>query len=62
MSGSAFDRAWLVVMIAHHQGGVDMSRSYLTRGAGQAFAAVAQTQVEVGGHQIDQMRAPQATA
>ena len=57
MSGPAFDQAWLDVMITHHQGGVDMSRSYLTQNAGQALSGVAQNQVQVGTRQIGQMRA-----
>ena len=61
MSGPAFDRSWLAVMIAHHQGGVDMSRDYLARG-GQALAGIAQAQIEVGTQQISQMRALQLPA
>ena len=61
MSGPVFDRAWLVVMIAHHQGGVEMSRAYLAHG-GQAMAGVAQAQVEIGTAQIGQMRALQSPA
>ncbi len=57
LSGPAFDRAWLAVMITHHQGGIDMSDDYLARGTDQALATVAQTQIEVGGRQVDQMRA-----
>ncbi len=60
MSGPAFDQAWLAVMIAHHQGGVDMSRDYLARGADQGLGALAQTQVQVGGSQIAQMRTLQS--
>jgi uncharacterized protein (DUF305 family) len=60
MSGPAFDQAWLAVMIAHHQGGVDMSREYLARGSGQALSGVAQTQEQVGTAQIGRMRALQS--
>jgi uncharacterized protein (DUF305 family) len=49
-------------MITHHQGGVDMSRDYLAHGHGQALAGVAETQVEVGTRQIDQMEALQRPA
>jgi uncharacterized protein (DUF305 family) len=56
MSGPAFDQTWLVVMIAHRQGGVNMSRDYLSRVSDQALATLAQNQVEVGGTQIAQMR------
>jgi uncharacterized protein (DUF305 family) len=59
MAGPAFDQAWLAVMIAHHQGGVDMSRDYLARGSGQALSGVAQAQEQVGTAQIGQMRALQ---
>jgi uncharacterized protein (DUF305 family) len=60
LSGAAFDQAWLTVMIAHHQGGVDVSRDYLARGGTPALAGLAQTQVQVGSAQIDRMRALQA--
>ncbi|MDT7744474.1 MAG: hypothetical protein QOE59_3552 [Actinomycetota bacterium] len=60
MSGPAFDRAWLAAMIAHHQGGVDMSRDYLALGSGQALTGVAQAQEQVGTTQIGQMRALQS--
>ena len=62
MSGPRFDRAWLAVMIAHHQGGVDMSHDYLDTGADQALATVAETQVQVSSEQIGQMRTLQTRA
>ncbi|TCK22308.1 DUF305 domain-containing protein [Pseudonocardia endophytica] len=55
-SGPAFDRAFLTMMIAHHEGGVAMARTELASGANPQARALAQSIVDSQQREIAQMR------
>ncbi|WP_280486475.1 DUF305 domain-containing protein [Nocardia farcinica] len=54
--GAEFDRMWLTMMIAHHEGAVQMSRTELAQGADPAAKALAQQIIDGQQAEIDQMR------
>ncbi|MFT4085987.1 MAG: DUF305 domain-containing protein [Gordonia sp. (in: high G+C Gram-positive bacteria)] len=57
LSGDAFDREWLTMMIAHHEGAVDMAKTELADGKNPQMKAMAQSIVDSQQKEIDEMRA-----
>lgn len=57
LSGDAFDRMWLQMMIEHHQGAVAMSREVLGNGTNPPVSAMAQSIIDGQRAQIDRMQA-----
>ncbi|MFC7447133.1 DUF305 domain-containing protein [Rhodococcus daqingensis] len=55
-SGADFDRAWLEMMIAHHQGAVDSSSAILTDGQSEQVKELAQKIIAGQEAEIDQMK------
>jgi uncharacterized protein (DUF305 family) len=54
--GSAFDRMWLEMMIRHHQGAVDVSRTELAQGANPESRKLAQSIIDSQSAEIAEMR------
>jgi uncharacterized protein (DUF305 family) len=54
--GDAFDRQWLSMMIAHHEGAVEMARTELADGADTEAKALARRIVDSQQAEIDEMR------
>jgi uncharacterized protein (DUF305 family) len=54
--GPAFDRAWLDMMVKHHQGALDMAKTELAGGADPAAKALAQRIVDAQQAEIAEMR------
>lgn len=54
--GSEFDRMWLQMMISHHQGAVDMSRTELAKGNSTDAKALAQKIIDGQQAEITEMR------
>ncbi len=57
MIGVNFDRMWIRMMIAHHQGAIDMSKAELTSGQYTGAKALAQSIITSQTTQITQLRA-----
>ncbi|MFD4180023.1 DUF305 domain-containing protein [Rhodococcus sp. NPDC058514] len=55
-SGADFDRAWLEMMIAHHQGAVDSSSAILSDGQSEQVQELAQKIIAGQEAEIDQMK------
>jgi uncharacterized protein (DUF305 family) len=55
-SGAAFDQLWLTLMIAHHQGAIDMAKTELSDGADGDVKALAKRIVTAQEAEIRQMR------
>ncbi|MBL1075949.1 DUF305 domain-containing protein [Nocardia sp. 2] len=55
MSGTAFDKMWLQMMIEHHRGAVTMAQTELTSGVNPDSKAMAQAIVSGQQAEIDQM-------
>ncbi|MFF1486619.1 DUF305 domain-containing protein [Streptomyces sp. NPDC058319] len=56
LSGDAFDRAFLRMMIGHHEGAVAMARTEQTEGADRAAVALAKSVTTSQSAEIDRMR------
>jgi uncharacterized protein (DUF305 family) len=55
-NGDEFDRMWLRMMIAHHQGAIDMARTELAQGASADAKALAQRIIDGQQAEITEMR------
>lgn len=55
-SGAAFDKMWLTMMIAHHQGAITMSQQELAQGENAQVKAVAQAIIDGQTQEIAQMK------
>jgi uncharacterized protein (DUF305 family) len=60
-SGPDADRIFLELMIAHHQGGVDMAKAILDRSTNALVTPLAQNVVRVQQSEIEYMRSLLAT-
>lgn len=56
-SGTAFDRMWLTMMIAHHEGAVTMSQQELSQGENGEVKALAQDIITAQAKEITEMKA-----
>ncbi|MYR62584.1 DUF305 domain-containing protein, partial [Streptomyces sp. SID625] len=56
LSGDAFDRAFLRMMIGHHEGAVAMARTEQTEGADRAALALAKSVTTSQSAEIGRMR------
>lgn len=56
LTGPAFDKAWLEMMIAHHQGAVDMARTELAQGQNPDAKRLAQSIIDGQEAEIGQMK------
>jgi len=56
LSGSAFDKMWLQMMIEHHQGAITMSKTELEQGKDAATKALAESIIEGQQKEITQMQ------
>jgi uncharacterized protein (DUF305 family) len=56
MSGTAFDRAFLTGMVAHHRGAVEMAETELRDGANAEAKRLAQSIIDSQNAEIDEMR------
>ena len=54
--GTEFDRMWLDMMIKHHQGAIDMSRTELAKGGNADAKALAQRIIDAQQSEITEMR------
>jgi uncharacterized protein (DUF305 family) len=54
-SGAAFDRQWVTMMIAHHQGAVTMARAELAKGQASDATALARSIISSQTAQIQQL-------
>ncbi|MGW7535426.1 DUF305 domain-containing protein [Amycolatopsis sp. NPDC054798] len=54
--GAEFDRAWLGMMIKHHQGAVEMAKTELAQGADAGAKALAQRIIDAQQAEIAEMR------
>ena len=54
-SGADFDRMWLQMMIAHHQGGVEMAEAVLARSDHPQVRALAEGMVQLQQKELDYM-------
>jgi uncharacterized protein (DUF305 family) len=55
--GPEFDRMWLTMMIAHHEGAVQMAGTELAEGADSDAKALAQQIIDAQQAEIQQMQA-----
>ncbi|WP_459546513.1 DUF305 domain-containing protein [Nocardia sp. X0981] len=55
--GAEFDRMWLTMMVAHHEGAVQMARTELAEGTDPAARALAQQIIDSQQGEIQQMNA-----
>lgn len=55
--GAEFDRMWLTMMIAHHEGAVQMARTELAEGADPAARTLAQRIADTQQAEVQQMNA-----
>lgn len=55
LSGEAFDREWITMMIAHHRGAVDMSRAELADGENPEMRGLAQEIIDSQQAEITEM-------
>lgn len=53
---SSFERMWLRMMIAHHEGAIEMSRTELDEGSYGPALELARSIVDAQSHEIDEMR------
>ena len=56
LSGAEFDRQWLTMMIAHHQGAVTMAEKEIADGSNADAVAMARTIVETQNAEISRMQ------
>lgn len=56
LSGSAFDRMWLQMMIEHHQGAVEMANTELAQGKNEETKKLARSIVDAQQKEIAQMQ------
>ncbi|MDG3015350.1 DUF305 domain-containing protein [Speluncibacter jeojiensis] len=56
LTGPAFDKAWLEMMIEHHQGAVDMARTELAQGQNPDAKKLAQSIIDGQEAEIGQMK------
>ena len=56
MSGIAFDRMFLQMMIVHHQGAIDMSQTELPQGSNPAARQLAQRIISTQHAEIHEMQ------
>jgi uncharacterized protein (DUF305 family) len=56
MTGTAFDRMFLQMMIVHHQGAIDMSQTELTQGSNPATRQLAQKIINAQQAEITEMQ------
>ena len=57
LKDAAFDKEWLTMMIAHHEGAVTMAQDVQKNGSHAATATLAAAIIEVQRREIDQMKA-----
>ncbi|MFM9377108.1 DUF305 domain-containing protein [Gordonia sp. VNK21] len=57
LSGQAFDREWITMMIEHHEGAVDMAKTELADGENAEMRELAQSIVSAQQGEIDEMKA-----
>ncbi|OLR95059.1 DUF305 domain-containing protein [Actinokineospora bangkokensis] len=56
-TGAAFDKQWLTLMTAHHEGAIDMAKTELKDGQNPDAKALARTITTTQQSEIDEMRA-----
>ncbi|GAC58914.1 hypothetical protein GOHSU_59_00070 [Gordonia hirsuta DSM 44140 = NBRC 16056] len=56
LSGEAFDREWITMMIAHHEGAVSMARTELAQGQNPQMRTLAQQIIDSQQAEITEMR------
>ena len=56
-SGASFDRTWLTMMIAHHEGAIAMSQQELAQGENAQVKTVAQAIIDGQTKEIAEMKA-----
>ena len=61
MTGNAFDRMFLSMMVTHHQGAVTMARTELADGKFPAATQLAQVIIDAQNAEIAEMKQIQAT-
>ena len=56
-NGAAFDKMWLTMMIAHHEGAITMSQQELAQGENAQVKAVAQAIIDGQAKEVAEMKA-----
>lgn len=56
LEGAAFDRRWLEMMVAHHEGAIEMAQSVIASGKHEGTRTLAQAIITAQKQEIEEMR------